>query len=245
MLVGPRPSGPTSMNDSSARYHAAADALWGPRGQAPNVRGQTPVGKGWVLVDRAAARAFLAAKGVGPDFSTRGLSPSPDALSPTIDWIHRILPDGTDIYFISNQKSEKISFNATFRQPKGRSVELWDAVTGQRTPMGTGPEIVPGTPMGTGPEIVGTGPGFVGTGPCMVLELPAYGSIFVVFRSQQATSLPWGKRRRHSVQCSWCCGRSKLRPSLGGSGFSPLRACPCLAHGMSPSIRPGVGRRRR
>ena len=49
--------------------------------------------------------------------------------------------------------------------------------------------------MGTGPEIVGTGPGFVGTGPCMVLELPAYGSIFVVFRSQQATSLPWGKRR--------------------------------------------------
>ena len=194
-LVGPRPSGPTSMNDSSARYHAAADALWGPRGQTPNVRGQTPVGKGWVLVDRAAARAFLAAKGVGPDFSTRGLSPSPDALSPTIDWIHRILPDGTDIYFISNQKDEKISFNATFRQPKGRSVELWDAVTGQRTPMGTVPEIVSGTSKGTGPEIVGTGPGFVGTGPCMALELPAYGSIFVVFRSQQAATLPWGKRR--------------------------------------------------
>ncbi|MBQ6007097.1 MAG: hypothetical protein IJL17_01060 [Kiritimatiellae bacterium] len=182
-LVGPRPSGPTSMNDSSERYHAAADALWGPRGQSPNVRGQTPVGKGWVLVDRAAARAFLAAKGVGPDFSTRGLSPSLDALSPTIDWIHRILPDGTDIYFISNQKNEKISFNATFRQPKGRSVELWDAVTGQRTP------------MGTDPKIVGTVPGFVGTGPCMALELPAYGSIFVVFRSQQAATLPWGKRR--------------------------------------------------
>ena len=194
-LVGPRPSGPTSMNDSSERYHAAADALWGPRGQTPNARGQTPVGKGRVFVDRAAARAFLAAKGVGPDFSTRGLSPSLDALSPTIDWIHRILPDGTDIYFISNQKSEKVSFNATFRQPKERSVELWDAVTGQRTPMGTGPEIVSGTPMGTVPEIVGTVPGFVGTGPCMALELPAFGSVFVVFRSQQAATLPWGKRR--------------------------------------------------
>ena len=161
-LVGPRPSGPTSMNDSSARYHAAADVLWGPRGQAPNVRGQTPVGKGWVLADRAAARAFLAANGVGPDFSTRGLSPSPDAFSPTIDWIHRILPNGTDIYFISNQKDEKISFDAIFRQPKGKSVEFWDAVTGQRTPVGTDPEIV-------------------GTDPRLALELPAYGSIFVVF----------------------------------------------------------------
>ena len=46
--------------------------------------------------------------------------------------------------------------------------------------------------MGTDPKIVGTVPGFVGTGPCMALELPAYGSIFVVFRSQQAATLPGG-----------------------------------------------------
>ena len=163
-LVGPRPSGPTSMNDSSERYHAAADALWGPRGQAPNVRGQTPVGKGWVLADRAAARAFLAANGIGPDFSTRGLSPSTEILLPPIDWIHRILSDGTDIYFISNQKSEKMSFDAIFRQSKGRVVEFWDAVTGQRTSVGTDPKLA--------------------------LELPAYGSIFVVFRSRRGAPLP-------------------------------------------------------
>ena len=188
-LVGPRPSGPTSMNDSSERYHAAADALWGPRGQTPSgERGQPPVGKGWVLADRAAAGAFLAANGVGPDFSTKGLSPSPDALSPTIDWIHRILSDGTDIYFVSNQKGEKVSFGAIFRQPKGRTVELWDAVTGQRTPVGTDPSCA----VGTDPSCaVGTDPSCVGTDPMLALELPAYGSIFVVFRTARTGCAPY------------------------------------------------------
>jgi hypothetical protein len=149
-LVGPRPSGPTSMNDSSERYHAAADALWGPRGRAVATSATLPVGTGWVLRDRAAARERLT-----PDVTFAGES---------LDWIHRTRADGTDIYFLSNQKNEPVKTTATFRQPEGRAVELWNAVTGARAA--------------------------AGTGPCVALELPAYGSIFVVFRSQQAATLP-------------------------------------------------------
>ncbi len=175
-LAGPRPSGPTSMNESSERYHAAADALWGPRGRGQTLvgRGQTPVGRGWVLPDRAAAREFLAANGIGPDFAVKGLSPSNGEFSPTIDWIHRMLADGTDIYFISNQKCEKIAFVGVFRQPRGRMVELWNAVTGERMAMGTDPMPV-------------------GTGPSVPMELPPYGSVFVVFRSRGSATLPHGE----------------------------------------------------
>jgi len=209
-LVGPRPSGPTSMNESSERYHAAADALWGPRGkgQTPVGRGQTPVGKGWVLPDRAAAREFLAANGIGPDFAVKGLSPSSGEFSPAIDWIHRTLVDGTDIYFISNQKCEKIVFCGVFRQSNGHMAELWDAVTGERMPVGTDPSC-----EGTDPrKPVG---GAEGTDPSVPLELPPYGSIFVVFRSQQAATLPQGDS---SVMRS----RGFIRRSLGEGGSATL-----------------------
>ena len=150
-LAGPRPSGPTSMNDSSERYHAAADVLWGPRGRGARTRA-TPVGKGWVFPGRVAARARLT-----PDVTFAGAP---------LDWIHRTCADGTDIYFISNQKEDAVKVTAIFRQPDGRPVELWDAVTGERA--------------------------VVGTGPSVALELPPYGSRFVVFRSQQAATLPDG-----------------------------------------------------
>ncbi|MBO7689158.1 MAG: hypothetical protein J6V72_22455 [Kiritimatiellae bacterium] len=184
-LVGPRPSGPTSMNESSARYHAAADALWGPRGrdggaralplgeaasrrfgadkpnpplgEAASRRFESPrqVGKGRVFRDRATARANLT-----PDVTFNG---------PPLDWIHRMLPGETDIYFLSNQKGETVKTTVLFRQSKGKAVELWDAVTGVRTAAGVAPRVE--------------------------LELPPYGSIFVVFRAQQAVPLPWEKRR--------------------------------------------------
>ena len=148
-LAGPRPSGPTSMNDSSARYHAAADVLWGPR--HTGTTGVSPVafrsvGKGRVFPNRAAARAHLT-----PDVTFNG---------PPLDWIHRTRMDGTDIYFLSNQKGENVKTTATFRQPEGRVVELWDAVTGERAAAGRDPRVE--------------------------LELPAYGSRFGVFRDSAA-----------------------------------------------------------
>jgi hypothetical protein len=174
------------MNDSSARYHAAADALWGPRhgeppsrrrdkrdpplGEAASRRFESPrqVGKGRVFPNRAAARACLT-----PDVTFNG---------PSLDWIHRTCADGTDIYFLSNQKGETVTTTATFRQPEGRVVELWDAVTGERAAAGSDPRVE--------------------------VELPAYGSRFVVFRSQQAATLPHGeppswRRSRGSATLPW------------------------------------------
>jgi hypothetical protein len=198
ILVGPRPSGPTSMNESSERYHAAADALWGPRhtgttGVSPvdggasrtmrpttGTTGVSPVafrsvGKGRVFRDRAAARASLT-----PDVTFNGVS---------LDWIHRTLPDGTDIYFVSNQKGETVKTTVLFRQPEGKAVELWDAVMGSRSSAGSDPRVE--------------------------LELPPYGSIFVVFRSQQAATLPQGDS---SVMRS----RGFIRRSLGEGGSATL-----------------------
>jgi len=58
--------------------------------------------------------------GIVPDFKT-------DTKQPVL-WIHRQTLD-KDIYFITNQSQEKISFDASFRV-KGMQPELWDATRG-------------------------------------------------------------------------------------------------------------------
>ena len=176
-LAGPRPSGPTSMNDSSARYHAAADVLWGPR--HTGTTGVSPVafrsvGKGRVFPNRAAARAHLT-----PDVTFNG---------PPLDWIHRTRTDGTDIYFLSNQKDEAVKTTATFRQPEGRVVELWDAVTGERAAAGRDPRVE--------------------------LELPAYGSRFVVFRDNAAkmAAFPVSAAKMAALHTALHTGRTGVSP---------------------------------
>lgn len=151
-LAGARPDGPTSMNESSARYHAAADALWGPRGAAPAVR--RTVGKGRVLRDRPTARAWLAETGIGPDFAVEG-----DAGGGSVDWIHRTT--GTnEIYFVSNQGERPLAFTAAFRQGGAEAAAVWDAVTGRRA------------------RLAAVGDGRTTRAR---LELPPFGSAFVVF----------------------------------------------------------------
>ena len=115
-LVGPRPNGPTSMNESSPRYHADADAVWGPRGSGqPACRA---VGKGRVLRDRAVLRDELP-----PDFAVVHAA----GAAPAVDWIHRVAVD-RDIYFVSNQGTRPVSFTARFRTAHP-SAEVWDPVT--------------------------------------------------------------------------------------------------------------------
>ena len=200
-LAGPRPSGPTSMNDSSARYHAAADALWGPRhtgttGVSPVGHVSTwttgvspvafrPVGKGRVFPNRAAARAHLT-----PDVTFNG---------PSLDWIHRTCADGIDIYFLSNQKGETVRTTATFRQPEGRVVELWDAVTGERAAAGRDPRVE--------------------------LELPTWGSRFVVFRDNAAkmAALPVNAAK----MAAFPVNAAKMAAlHTGRTGVSPVQLLP-------------------
>ncbi len=88
-----------------------------------------------------------------PDFVSSG--------GEDIDWIHRILQDGTDVYFVANRASEPRVVGVSFRAARGRVPELWDAVSGIRR---TGTFSL----SATGEEVA--------------LDLPPYGSTFVVFR---------------------------------------------------------------
>lgn len=146
VLLGDRPEGPISINDSPERFNEAADALWNFEGMFHKV------GKGYVFRDRDTLLDWLREKNYGPDFSYSGTDAS-------IDWIHRTC-DGREIYFISNQSPARVSFTARFRI-KARKAGIWDPVTGDiRSARRTG-----------------------GSRRCseFALELPPYGSAFVVF----------------------------------------------------------------
>ena len=153
VVVGRRPEGPAGLIEPEARFRAAADAMWG---RAPNAPRRIRVGKGWILADRAEARAFLAERGVGPDFSAEGGASTAPSSTASIDWMHRTLDGDGDVYFVSNQTGEGMSFRGVFREGAGKCAELWDAVTGIRRP--------------------------AGVGPALDIALASYGSAFVVFR---------------------------------------------------------------
>ena len=120
-----------------------------------------------ILRTRADMKRFLDADTLPPDFQVEEESECAG-----IDWIHRTDRD-VEIYFVSNQRDAAAHFTAAFRQ-KPCSVELWDAVTGARTP-------VPSEVTADGRRVrVG-------------LELAAGGSVFVVFqktRSAAETAAP-------------------------------------------------------
>ena len=76
------------------------------------------------------------------------------------DWIHRRTGDA-DLYFLSNQRRETFSGECTFRV-HGMQPELWDAITGEQRDATSFSQRDNRTSVR--------------------LELPPYGSIFVVFR---------------------------------------------------------------
>lgn len=101
------------------------------------------------------AKEALAGRGIGPDFVGVALGDDERRL----DYIHRRTADA-DVYFVSNWSQESIASEASFRVT-GRRPELWDAIDGTIRPADAfrqteGRTIVP-------------------------LELPAGGSVFVVF----------------------------------------------------------------
>jgi len=92
-----------------------------------------------------------------------GVAPDVEGIA---DWIHR-RAGGADIYFVCNQQAHPARHEITFRVT-GKQPELWDAVTGERRDAAAftqkgGRTVVP-------------------------LELPAYGSMFIVFRRSATTS---------------------------------------------------------
>jgi hypothetical protein len=120
VLLGPRPKrapGLQGFPGADKQVQKLAAELWG------NIDGKIEkmqkFGKGMVL-DGMDLQQALDIIHVIPDFKVSG--------SDSILYLHRTLDD-KEIYFVSNQRSSKVSVNATFKV-SGMSPEIWDPIDG-------------------------------------------------------------------------------------------------------------------
>ena len=133
---------------------ALAGEIWGPCDGAA-VK-ENAYGKGRVVWGLP-LNDLLRDRGLGPDFRPLGIANADQH----IDFIHRAT-GREDIYFVSNSARTREVFEAVFRAKEGRTPELWDAATGTIVPCRSFTRV---------------------DGGCrLALDLPAYGSVFVVFR---------------------------------------------------------------
>ncbi len=133
---------------------ALADRIWGPcDGAAVKER---PYGKGRIVWG-IPLNDLLRRQGLGPDFQALGVANADQH----VDFIHRAT-GREDVYFVSNSSKSKEVFDAVFRAGKDRTPEFWYPDTGRIVPCRSFSRV---------------------EGGCrLTLELPAYGSVFVVFR---------------------------------------------------------------
>jgi hypothetical protein len=133
---------------------ALADGIWGACDGAA-VR-ERAYGKGRIIWG-VPLNDILRDRGLGPDFRALGVANADQH----IDFIHRAT-GREDIYFVSNSAKGGETFDAVFRAGQGRTPELWDAAAGTIVPCRSFTRV---------------------EGGCRLrLDLPAYGSVFVVFR---------------------------------------------------------------
>jgi hypothetical protein len=167
VIVGSKPTDSPSLADDEDEFHRVADQLWGTGGWGKGILDKlTPqranynkFGKGRVY-SAMTADQVLADLGVSQDFEyTKAEADT------TLMFVHRKLDDG-DVYFVDNRNGRAESVDATFRV-EGKRPELWDAATGESTPVSyrtaNGRTTIP-------------------------LRLDAYGSMFVVFREASTAS---------------------------------------------------------
>jgi hypothetical protein len=157
IVLGPKPirtPGLQNYPEADNKLNILAAVLWG------NIDTKTikthSYGKGMIMDGMSLEEVFSALK-IHPDFN---LPKDEEAL-----FIHRKINDG-DLYFLSNQKAEKIHILPTFRI-QDELPELWDATTGAMRPL----------------------PQFTKDGETIeAIELEAYESAFIVFRKAKAQS---------------------------------------------------------
>ena len=123
------------------------------------------LGKGRVIWGPT-AREVLAADGVPPDAEFLAEARWAAEAAPEIDYIHRRTEE-TDIYFVSNQGATRAGVRALFRVV-GRQPEVWDPVSGR---------------MHAAAAVTASG-----GRTAVPLDLPPYGSVFVVFRDPRPAS---------------------------------------------------------
>lgn len=123
-VVGPRPTkmfGKPLQPGDGVKFDALVNRLWGDAAEPSVIEKRLGTGR---LVWGKTARQVLRELGVGPDFEYQGLS---DAGK--INWIHRTMLDGTEIYFVTSRWETPESVECSFRV-SGKQPELWDPVTG-------------------------------------------------------------------------------------------------------------------
>jgi hypothetical protein len=154
VVLGPAPRRSPSLTgypQADREIETLAATLWG----EGNEKVRT-AGKGKVFADGQSIGEVLAAIGVAPDFNLTN-----DPGSPVL-FIHRTLPDeGGDIYFISNQSDQTVTFRPEFRIA-GKAPEWWNPLTEEIRPL---------------PEFSCTG-----KTTTVPMKLHAHESAFIVFR---------------------------------------------------------------
>jgi hypothetical protein len=168
-VIGPAPQcapGLSNWPQCDAEVQAVAAKLWGPQ---PGSAGERQVGRGRVIWGRT-PEEIVTADRLAADVEFRDLQPATipprfDGVTIPLEWIHR-QAGATDFYFVANLSTNDVSVRAAFRA-RGRSPELWDAVTGHICPL---PEYTPETGCTVVP-----------------LKFMARQSFFVVFRKGAST----------------------------------------------------------
>jgi hypothetical protein len=124
-VVGPRPTGmfgkPLKPGDTE-KFAALVKRLWC---GADSNAAENRIGSGRLVWGKT-AREVLNELGAPPDFEHQGLSEAG-----TIDWIHRTMADGAEIYFVASRWEKPESVTCSFRV-SGKQPELWNPVTGER-----------------------------------------------------------------------------------------------------------------
>ena len=124
-VVGPRPTGifgKALKPGDAEKFETLVKRLWGGTDSSAT---ENRIGSGRLVWGKTARQA-LSELGALPDFEHQGLSEAG-----TIDWIHRTITDGTEIYFVTSRWEKPESVTCSFRV-SGKRPEFWNPVTGER-----------------------------------------------------------------------------------------------------------------
>jgi hypothetical protein len=120
-VIGYKPKSSVSLvGVEQKQFHKLADEIWG---IDVSEKGQVKYGKGLVAWG-ITAREYMLLKNVPTDFNVVESDSKTD-----FDYIHYTV-GGSDIYFVTNQTTERETINCQFRV-SGLQPELWDALTGE------------------------------------------------------------------------------------------------------------------
>jgi hypothetical protein len=122
-VIGYKPEKLISLSggmDTQKHFSELADRIWGNEGSE---KGEKKYGKGLVAWGLS-AREYLLSKEVPADFNILESGSKTD-----FDYIHYTIAEN-DVYFVSNQTTERQEITCQFRI-SGKQPELWDALSGE------------------------------------------------------------------------------------------------------------------